>query len=157
MPRIFFISDTIINLGIHRNSSNNYRRFIKDILESSGKKIKKFVYLDDDFYSFKNSQIPQFFSNEKSIRILNQLPANIPNNIDNKIYITRQDANCRNIINEEDLIDELKKNNFRIINTNNFSLHEQIKIFSSAKIIVSPTGSSLANIVCFCLYIASII
>ena len=149
LPRIFFIPDTKINLGIHRHSSNNYRKFIKDILESLGKKIKKFVYLDDDFYNFKNSQIPQFFSNEKSIKILNQLPTNIPKNIDNKIYITRQDANYRNIINEQDLIGELKKNNFRIINTNNFSLHDQIKIFASAKIIVSPTGSSLANLV-FC-------
>ena len=64
LPRIFFIPDTKINLGIHRHSSNNYRKFIIDILESAGKTIKKFVYLDDDFYSFQNSQIPQFFSEE---------------------------------------------------------------------------------------------
>ena len=32
LPRIFFISDEKVNLAIHRNTSNKFRFFIKEIL-----------------------------------------------------------------------------------------------------------------------------
>ena len=75
LPRIFFISDKKINLAIHRKTSNKFRNFLKKILTSLGVKLNKFIYLDDDFYLFHNSQIPQFFSQKHSIKILNQLLA----------------------------------------------------------------------------------
>ena len=53
------------------------------------------------------------------------------------------------MINEEDIIDELKSKNFMIIDTKNMSIFEQIDIFSSAKIIIGPTSSALTNII-FC-------
>ena len=53
------------------------------------------------------------------------------------------------MINEEDIIDELKSKNFMIIDTKNMSIFEQIDIFSSAQIIIGPTGSALTNII-FC-------
>jgi len=53
------------------------------------------------------------------------------------------------LINEEDIIDELKSKNFMIIDTKNMSIFEQIDIFSSAQIIIGPTGSALTNII-FC-------
>jgi len=62
IPRILFILDKRINLAIHRNSSNKLRIFIEDFLKKRGVLINKFIYLDDGFYSFKSSQIPQFFS-----------------------------------------------------------------------------------------------
>ncbi len=70
LPRIFFISDKKINLVIHRNTSNKFRVFIKKILEHKNIKIEKFIYLDDDFYKFNNSQIPQFFTMSDSTIIL---------------------------------------------------------------------------------------
>ena len=73
LPRVFFIPDKEINLVIHRNSSNNFRLYLEEILKKNGKKINKIIYLDDEFYKFKNSIIPQFFSKEISIRILNTL------------------------------------------------------------------------------------
>ena len=72
-PRILFINDKAINLAIHRKSSNKFRDFINNVLNYRGIKIKKFIYLDDDFYSFTNSQIPQFFKKQIGIKILNDV------------------------------------------------------------------------------------
>ena len=66
-----------------------------------------------------------------------------------RIYLTRKNAYYRKIINESDLIDELKLKNFKIVDVEALSIDEQVEIFSSAEIIVSPTSSALANII-FC-------
>jgi len=47
------------------------------------------------------------------------------------------------------LIDELKSKNFKVIDLETISVEQQVDVFSSAEIIVSPTSSALANIV-FC-------
>ena len=149
LPRIFFISDKKINLAIHRNTSNKFRNFLKKILVSLEIKLNKFIYLDDDFYFFNKSQIPQFFYKKHSIQILNQLLAIKNIHKTTRLYVTRKNASSRKIINESDLIDILKSKNFQIIDTDNMEINEQIKIFSSAEIVISSTGSALANIV-FC-------
>ena len=149
LPRVFFISDKNINLAIHRKTSNKFRNFLKKLLASLGIKLNKFIYLDDEFYLFQNSQIPQFFTKKHSIQILNQLLTKKNINKTKKLYVTRKNAHSRKIINESDLIDVLKSKNFQIIDTDNLEINEQIDIFSSAEIVISSTGSALANIV-FC-------
>ena len=42
LPRIFFINDKEINLAIHRNTSNKFKVFIKEILRQKNTKVKKF-------------------------------------------------------------------------------------------------------------------
>ena len=64
-----------------------------------------------------------------------------------KIYISRQNAKYRNLINESDIIEKLKPKGFKIIDTNKLSIYEQIEIFSKASTIVSATSSVLANII----------
>jgi capsular polysaccharide biosynthesis protein len=44
---------------------------------------------------------------------------------------------------------KLKKNGFKIKNIGNLSLKEQINLFNSSKMIVSPSGAALANLI-FC-------
>jgi hypothetical protein len=148
IPRILFILDKRINLAIHRNSSNKLRIFIEDFLKKRGVLINKFIYLDDGFYSFKSSQIPQFFSKKLSIKILNKVFKKNYKSKD-KIYLTRKNANFRKIINESDLIEDLRSKDFKILDLESLSIDRQIDIFSSAEIVISPTGSALANIV-FC-------
>ena len=147
LPRIFFISDKEINLVIHRNTSNKFRVFIKEILIQKKIKVKKFIYLDDDFYKFNNSQIPQFFTMAASTIILRESFSYTKTDTRLKIYLSRHNSYCRNLINEGDLIKKLKSNNFTIVDTNNMSIFEQIKIFSSADVIIGPTSSALTNLV----------
>ena len=148
LPRLFFNTDNNIKIAIHRNLSNKFRQFIEKI--NLLRKIKfKFVYLDDDFYSYSNSQIPQFLNLNSSIEILKKflLPTNEIG--DEKIYVTREDSHYRKIVNEFDLITILKSNGYKVINPRLYEIDEQIKIFSQAKKIISTHGSSLTNII-FC-------
>ena len=148
IPRILFIPGQQINLAIHRNSSNKLRKFIENFLKVWGIKIKKIVYLDDGFYYFKNSLIPQFLTKKTCANILNKTFKKKYKN-KNRVYLTRKNANYRKILNESDLIDDLKAKNFIIIDLETLSIDEQINVLSSAAIVVSPTSSALANIV-FC-------
>ena len=153
LPRIFFINDKKINLTIHRNLSNKFRKLIETICILRGIEIS-FTYLDDAFYNFNNSSIPEFFHIKKSIKILKFFLENALNDIvvpkfKPKIYIRREDANYRKILNEADLISKLRKLEFEIINPHHFEILEQMKIFSNAELILAPHGSNLSNII-FC-------
>ena len=153
LPRIFFANEKKINLIIHRNLSNKFRKLIKLICYM--RKINvTFNYVDDEFYKFKNSMIPQFLSPEKSINILKFFIEIILKNVKtpalgDKIYIRREDADYRKILNESDLISKLREKGFEIINPQHYEILTQIKIFSEAKLIISPHGSNLSNII-FC-------
>lgn len=147
LPRIFFNKEKKIKLAIHRRSSNKFRNFLIKLSKQMNFEIQ-FVYLDDGFYLFLNSQIPQFLNEEQSINILNTLRGPQVSKRE-KIYITRKNCFSRNIINDYDIIDKLKKSNFRVVDVNNLSIFEQIKLFANAKVIVSATGSALTNTV-FC-------
>ena len=153
IPRVFFINDKKINILIHRNLSNKFRNLIKSICEMREIEIQ-FSFIDDSFYKFENSLLPQFFSIEKSIKILKFFIEKILHqikipNFGKKIYIRREEANYRKIINEADLIDKLRKKGFEVINPHHFEILEQMKIFSNAELIISPHGSNLSNII-FC-------
>ncbi len=149
LPRIFFNKKTNLKLAIHRNSSNKYRKFIGKILQSQNIEFT-FVYLDDDFYYFKDSEFPQFLNISDSIQILKKF-LNPKTNVEKskKIYVTREDSKYRKIINEGDVVTLLREKGFRVINPQLYEIEEQIEIFSNAEKIIAPHGSNLANII-FC-------
>jgi len=153
LPRIFFINEKKINLIIHRNLSNKFRKFIETICVSRGIKVS-FTFIDDGFYNFNSSSIPAFLNINKSIKVLKFFLEQILINVQvpefkSKIYIRREDANYRRILNEADLITILRKKKFEIINPQHFNVFEQMKIFSNAEVIVTPHGSNMSNII-FC-------
>ena len=98
---------------------------------------------------FNNSKIPQFFPYQKSVRILNKLLNKDLKKNKLRLYLTRKNALYRKLINETDIIDTLKLKNFIIIDTDTLNINKQIELFSSAEIIIGPSGSAFANIV-FC-------
>ena len=146
LPRIFFIEGKKIKIAIHRNTSNKFRNFIRALCKKMNIEMN-FIFLDNSFYKFANSKIPQFFNKEHSYKILNSLKAT--NRRKERIYVTRHNCLYRNLINEGNLIDKLKEKNFRTIDLNSTTIFQQIKTFSNAEIVIGPTGSGLTNIV-FC-------
>ncbi len=149
LPRIYFNKKSNIKIAIHRNSSNKFRKFIEKILQSL--KINfNFVFLDDNFYFFLESEFPQFLNLENSVKILkNFIKPNINNRNSKKIYVTREDSNYRKIINEGDVITLLREKEYKVINPQLYEIDEQIEIFANAEKIIAPHGSNLANII-FC-------
>lgn len=66
-----------------------------------------------------------------------------------RIYISREDASWRKVANETKLMELLTKKGFKKIVPSTLTVKEQIDIFSSAKVIISPNGAGLANLM-FC-------
>jgi capsular polysaccharide biosynthesis protein len=63
-----------------------------------------------------------------------------------KIYISRQNAKRRKVINEENVISILEKYGFKILFSENLSLAEQITIFNNASVVIGLHGGGLTNI-----------
>ena len=150
LPRLFFNNEDEIKLAVHRSLSNKFKEYILKVGSLLQKKIT-FVFLDNGMYKFKNSSIPQFINKKKSIEILRNFSKSQTEKVEQgtKLYVSRQNTNYRSIVNESDLIYFLKDQGFEIINPYNYKINRQFKIFASAEIIISPTGSNLANII-FC-------
>ena len=149
LPRIFFNKKTNVKIAIHRNSSNKYRKFIRSVLQSLNIEFS-FVFLDDDFYYFYESEFPQFINLNDSIKILKHfINPKINSESSKKIYVTREDSIYRKVVNENDITNILRKKGFKIINPQLYKIDQQIEIFANADKIIAPHGSNLANII-FC-------
>ncbi|VXD10804.1 tetratricopeptide repeat protein [Planktothrix paucivesiculata] len=66
-----------------------------------------------------------------------------------RIYITRNSAKSRRILNENELLAVLQPLGFEYIQLESMSVLEQAALFSQAEIIIAPHGSGLTNLV-FC-------
>lgn len=63
-----------------------------------------------------------------------------------RIYISRQNASRgRKIINYEEVIDVLQQYNFEPYRLENYTFHNQLKLFSEADIVMGPHGAGLLN------------
>ena len=148
LHRVYFITEKIINIAIHRNTSNYVREFIKYILDLKKIKLRKFIFLDDSFYLFKNSQIPSFLDINDVIKFYECVfPFNKSAKNDELIYISRRNANWRNIINETDFTGHIEKEGFQIIDFETLQIKDQIRKIQSAKKIIAPHGSGLTNLI----------
>lgn len=67
-----------------------------------------------------------------------------------RIYISREKAQRKKIVNECDFESLLTKFNFKIINNEDYSFWEQVAIYSKAKYLISIHGSGLTNMLFMC-------
>lgn len=63
-----------------------------------------------------------------------------------RIYISRNESERRKISNEKELINVLKKYNFKVVHMENLSLKKQINLSASSEIILGLHGAGLSNI-----------
>lgn len=64
-----------------------------------------------------------------------------------KIYISRSKANYRRIINEKEVINLISNFGFSVYDLETLNVEEQIRLLNSAKMIISPHGAGLVNLV----------
>jgi len=64
-----------------------------------------------------------------------------------RIYISREKAKYRRVLNEGEVQEILRQNGFVTVSPESMSLEEQIAMFAGAKIIIAPHGSGLTNII----------
>lgn len=63
-----------------------------------------------------------------------------------KLYVSRQDASCRRVLNEAELLPLLQANGFEVLSLENMTFVEQIQCFSDAAVIMGPHGAGLTNL-----------
>jgi capsular polysaccharide biosynthesis protein len=66
-----------------------------------------------------------------------------------RIYISRKEASKRRVLNENDIIEVLKKYDFHVIQLEQMSFMEQVNLFSNVDYVIAPHGAGLSNLV-FC-------
>ncbi len=79
---------------------------------------------------------------------LNEQPS-LKKDYSERIYISREKASYRRIINEQDIIGCLEKLGFRTVKLETMSVAEQATCLAAAKVVVAPHGGGLTNLV-FC-------
>lgn len=108
-----------------------------------------FCYLCDDLFIPTLPHTTGFFTFETIEFIRNTM--GYKNNFyggDNLIYISRAKSKKRMVINEDEICKLLvNQYGFSVIILEDLSIYQQSKIFSTAKIIVSPHGAGLSNLV----------
>ncbi|MGL5509476.1 MAG: glycosyltransferase family 61 protein, partial [Microcoleaceae cyanobacterium] len=166
LPRFFILKEQgddwqSIDYFLINSYQASFQRETLQILGIPPEKI-----LESDRYSYIQAEeliVPKFagdlgWLSRKSLMALrqtflpaiNQLAVNQFNKqLPKRIYLSRQGAKHRNVLNEEAVVNMLCQYGFTILNLENFSVLEQIEIFAQAEIIVGPHGSALTNII-FC-------
>ncbi|CAD5962300.1 UDP-N-acetylglucosamine--peptide N-acetylglucosaminyltransferase 110 kDa subunit [Planktothrix tepida] len=71
------------------------------------------------------------------------------NNYPQRIYISRENANCRKVINESEFLPFLETLGFQTVCLEHLPFQEQVGYFANAEIIIAPHGSGLTNLI-FC-------
>ncbi|MFJ8530182.1 glycosyltransferase family 61 protein [Bacillus sp. NPDC094106] len=66
-----------------------------------------------------------------------------------RVFVSRENARWRKLLNEEQVFEMLKKHGFKKVVLEELSVLEQINLFVSAEVIIAPHGSGFANLV-FC-------
>ena len=62
-----------------------------------------------------------------------------------RLYLSRQDAVRRPLLNESDLENRLKDDGFEIVRASELSVAEQVRLADAAELIVAPHGAALTN------------
>lgn len=63
-----------------------------------------------------------------------------------RLYISRSRALGRTLANEDQVLKVLNAYGFETVHTQDLSVLDQVQLFSSAEIVISPTGSALTNL-----------
>jgi hypothetical protein len=66
-----------------------------------------------------------------------------------RIYISRQGARCRRVLNEEAVFALLKPYGFKLVQLEKLTFREQVELFHRAEIVIGPSGAGF-NLITFC-------
>ncbi len=77
------------------------------------------------------------------------VPRQVDSRFGKRLYISRLNSDKRSCVNELEIIEMLKKYDFKIINPATLSFQEQVNAFYNADFVIGPSGAGMFN-VAFC-------
>lgn len=63
-----------------------------------------------------------------------------------RIYVSREDARCRSVTNEQELMKALKQHGFEKVHAESLSFDAQVRTFQNAEFVIAPHGAGLTNL-----------
>lgn len=127
--------------------------FQRDFLSALGIPGDKCIYLNENSNLICENLVvpspPAISGNPPgwACNFIRTLCANISTEPRKRIYISRDDAIGRRVINEAEVVDFLKPMGFSKVSLTGMSLEAQAKLFAGAEVIVAPHGAGLTNLV----------
>lgn len=124
----------------------------------SPKNISVKIINSNNIYCLENLIFPSFLSRQNSGYLPSTylkyfwskiLPKRSRNKI-NRIYISRKlttSGGMRCVLNESELIDQLKNYGFQKYSLENMPIEDQIELFYDAEIVIAPHGAGLTNLI----------
>lgn len=82
-------------------------------------------------------------------KVKNYLPVHSTKHYPEKIYVSRENAKMRRVVNENLVMDKLSSYGFVKIFNEDYTFEEQIKLYQNARYVVSTHGANLTNVI-FC-------
>jgi len=165
LPRLGALEKmNVSKLNIYFSEAKPYQldslKYLKDILDDHHCKFalgKNFLNKHGRLYKFKTLYYTPFYMG-KYPKLSNRLTYfydDIKNQISSlnnpktkNIYITRGNNKRRKLLNEKKLISALKKRwEFLVVNPEEHTYEEQIKMFSNCEIMIGPHGAGFTNMI----------
>jgi capsular polysaccharide biosynthesis protein len=137
-----------------------FPRWMRDHLLEFGIDESRFLVLRDSAYRFRSAIVSNILD-ARNTRAPNPYPLAFVDRLGStvaiqstgtKLFVRRSgasDLSSRTIANEDEVISALEALGFRVIEPGKMSLREQVDAFYQAEVVVSPHGSTLANLL-FC-------
>jgi capsular polysaccharide biosynthesis protein len=153
--RVLSVKDKLNELTLILPSYFSQYHYVGELLNTF--KFKNIYLLNDNKHAqIENLVIPELRANSKKYnpKTLEHIREhlfsyyNLSQNIKptRRIFITRQNASHRRIVNWSEVRDILLKNNFEIIDVGNKTVKEQIELMQSVDTVISVHGAALTNI-----------
>ncbi|NER05596.1 MAG: DUF563 domain-containing protein, partial [Okeania sp. SIO3C4] len=165
LPKIGLLQESGINLksiGKFVVSSQSERPFQRETLEILGIPSDRIVEsMKYPYIKAKTLIVPKLFAKLGQFGIISRwgyefikkefIKPGIKKDLEtfNGIYISRQDAPTRRVINESEVVNFLSKFGIRSVTLTSMSIREQALLFASAKVVVGSHGAGLSNLL-FC-------
>ena len=153
LPRLYLLKEAGIEPDkyIFNKPNCNFHKELLKLLRISEDKI---LYIDDNTHIKAENLIapalPGSLGNPPEWVIdfyKNLLPTREDSNLPERIYISRNNATRRKVLNEDEVTNLLKGYGFVIINMEEHPIEMQFAFFKYAKVIVAPHGAGLSNVV----------
>jgi len=146
--------DEDVKLLIHQDPP----KWMKDSLSCMGYSSEDWIVWSEDCKKFDSIVMPRWYHTRSSgsevhpsgrkwvrERMINNI-SNLDSNTAKYIFISREGASRRQIINIEDVKNRLKPLGFQFYQPEKLSMEEEVQVFSQADVIVGPLGANLAGI-----------
>ncbi|HLN97806.1 MAG TPA: glycosyltransferase family 61 protein [Pyrinomonadaceae bacterium] len=155
LPRLFTIKHRLNHSTLLLPSQHKALEFVQPTLRPFDVRETVFIEPNEVFLCRKlvvpTQTAPSGHYREETIRAVGKLLSDFygtaPGSAEcaDRVYISRSRARKRKVLNEDEVVTTLREFDYKIINAEDYSFEQQVKIASAARYLISNHGAGLTN------------